>query len=283
MKRIKAFSLIELSIVILIIGILIAGVVQASRLVAQMRLASARTQTQSSPVPSITGLALWIDAVSQASFADADASNDQPINSWSDINPTSLAKTNFTALTTARPLYKDSAINGLPAVSFDGTNDIMSATTYDAVAGYQPSTIFAVIKNGVIPAGNTRIIGFTNSGYSLACGASGNALVTVWGVQDAVDTGGACNSLSTLVISISATTSASYPVLFYKNGALVSTVVSNGMAAAPSGTMTLGALNTPGEYYNGMIAEIIIYNRLLKTEERQAVEKYLGKKWGVKI
>lgn len=37
----KAFSLIELSIVILIIGILVTGVTQSSRLVRQMKIASA--------------------------------------------------------------------------------------------------------------------------------------------------------------------------------------------------------------------------------------------------
>ena len=42
----KAFSLIELSIVVLIIGILIAGITQGSRLVRQSRLVVARSLTQ---------------------------------------------------------------------------------------------------------------------------------------------------------------------------------------------------------------------------------------------
>jgi prepilin-type N-terminal cleavage/methylation domain-containing protein len=44
-KLLKAFSLIELSIVILIIGIVVAGVTQSSRLVRQMRLASVKSMT----------------------------------------------------------------------------------------------------------------------------------------------------------------------------------------------------------------------------------------------
>ena len=56
----KAFSLIELSIVILIIGILVAGVTQSSRLVSQFRLISARNITLSSPVPTIKNLAYWL-------------------------------------------------------------------------------------------------------------------------------------------------------------------------------------------------------------------------------
>jgi hypothetical protein len=31
------------------------------------------------------------------------------------------------------------------------------------------------------------------------------------------------------------------------------------------------------------IAEVIIYDRSLKTEERKSIEQYLGKKWGIKI
>lgn len=45
----KAFSLIELSIVILIIGILVAGVTQSSRLINAMRIQSIRSLTINSP------------------------------------------------------------------------------------------------------------------------------------------------------------------------------------------------------------------------------------------
>ena len=62
-KKSRAFSLLELSIVILIIGILIAGVTQASRLVAQAKISAAQTQTQSSPVHSINGILLLIEDV----------------------------------------------------------------------------------------------------------------------------------------------------------------------------------------------------------------------------
>jgi hypothetical protein len=36
-------------------------------------------------------------------------------------------------------------------------------------------------------------------------------------------------------------------------------------------------------YYNGAIAEIIFYTRALTDKERQGVEAYLAKKWGIKI
>jgi hypothetical protein len=36
-------------------------------------------------------------------------------------------------------------------------------------------------------------------------------------------------------------------------------------------------------YYFGQIAEIIFYSRALTDQERQGVEAYLSKKWGIKL
>ncbi len=46
-----------------------------------------------------------------------------------------------------------------------------------------------------------------------------------------------------------------------------------------------GASENPdgGYFLNGYIAEIIIFDRALKIEERQAVENYLGEKWAVRM
>lgn len=84
MKR--AFSLIELSIVILIIGILIAGVTQGGRIVTQMRLASAKSLTISSPVTSISGLTLWLEPTLEESFIDSEAQDGVGLTNWNDIN-----------------------------------------------------------------------------------------------------------------------------------------------------------------------------------------------------
>ena len=64
----KAFSLVELSMVILIIGILIAGVSQGIDLYQDMRLATARSLTQNSRVNRIEDLTMWFEATSEKSF-----------------------------------------------------------------------------------------------------------------------------------------------------------------------------------------------------------------------
>jgi len=55
-KTKKAFSLIELSIVILIIGLLVAGVVKGQQLYQKTQLATAKKATEESPVNVIPNL-----------------------------------------------------------------------------------------------------------------------------------------------------------------------------------------------------------------------------------
>ena len=90
----KAFSLIELSIVILIIGILVAGVTQSSRLIREFRVSTAESLTQSSPVASIKGLTFWLETSLDASFLPNEAEDGMVITQWNDINPQTTTKSN---------------------------------------------------------------------------------------------------------------------------------------------------------------------------------------------
>ncbi len=69
----KAFSLIEVSIVLLIIGILVAGVTQGSRLVRASRLQTAQNLTINSPVAGIPNLSAWWETSLESSFLAAEA------------------------------------------------------------------------------------------------------------------------------------------------------------------------------------------------------------------
>jgi prepilin-type N-terminal cleavage/methylation domain-containing protein len=76
----KAFSLIELSVVVLIIGILIAGITQSSRLVRAMKLNTARSLTRSSDVNSIRNLTAWFDSTAEGVFSSSCTSGSQNTN-----------------------------------------------------------------------------------------------------------------------------------------------------------------------------------------------------------
>jgi len=109
MKKIKnfnkAFSLIELSIVILIIGILVAGVTQSSRLINQLKLLSAQSLTRSSDVNSILDLTFWVESTLDGSFTNSSGSfqldNGGSISSWNDIKIISSTKINVSQSNTS--------------------------------------------------------------------------------------------------------------------------------------------------------------------------------------
>jgi prepilin-type N-terminal cleavage/methylation domain-containing protein len=148
----KAFSLIELSIVILIIGILVAGVTQSSRLMKQFKLSSAQSITRSSDINSILDLVFWAETTLDNSLTNSSGSfqmeDGNAISQWSDINFRSNPKINLVqANTNNQPIYKSSGINGLPSISFDGVNDNLFSTATTPLPALHPYNIYLQIKS----------------------------------------------------------------------------------------------------------------------------------------
>jgi len=180
MKKNKAFSLVELSVVILIIGILVAGVTQSGRLIRQIKLSTARSITSSSDVASIRDITAWFEASTEGVFTDINGNTDVEdkieINEWRDTNPQKSKgdkpKLGNTA-TNAKPKYISSGINGIPSVYFDGgankTGNFPSDSTSDYVFSTDGPTMpliskdktysmFAVFRADIGKVKNTSII-----------------------------------------------------------------------------------------------------------------------------
>lgn len=287
----QAFSLIELSIVILIIGVLIAGVTQASRLIQQFRLTTARSLTTSSPVNSITGLTLWLDSTSEKSFSTSEAVDATAISNWYDINTQRTLTSNSVAQPTSgnRPLYTANAINGLPAVKFDGVDDyfIKSGTGgFIDYIDYNQMTVFLVEKF----TGNS-----SNTSEFLCWNISGNSqsvLIGPWGGTLSFDyhDGSGGHLAYTLPNSFYNKTKL---LTFLHNSSDYSEIRVDGALASSSSSITttvatsgsydfyVGAYLPNGNYHKGYFGELIVYNRALTAEEKTSIEAYLKKKWGI--
>ena len=128
-KHQKAFSLVELSMVILIIGILIGGVSQGIDLYSDFKLASARNLTSGSIVARVPNLSMWWETTMENSFANPKPNDGELINQWNDINTQRAMKINLfnTSNSASRPAYKASAINNLPALKFSNAQELRSA------------------------------------------------------------------------------------------------------------------------------------------------------------
>jgi len=300
----KAFSLIELSVVILIIGILVAGVTQSSRLVRQMRLSSARSITNSSSVSTIKDLAIWYDTTSEKSFDESESSDATQITNWYDLNPQISPSTRINAVGSGatRPVYSSEGINGLPALVFDG-GDVLSSTGAPSLLESGSATFFFVINPNSISSQRFILMqAFANCATNIEIGHStGNGGQGNFGIHSGCSKANVSptNTLANLESSIISmvmlpsplTSGVTSNTLIYKNGtsltlsADASGYNSNlgGAYAKSNSTLFIGTRNGADAYYSGKIGEIIVFSRSLKDEERKSVEQYLGRKWGIKV
>jgi len=285
----NAFSLIELSIVILIIGILIAGITQSSRLVGKMRLASARSITQNSPVAGIRDLLLWYETSMDNSFDSIETENGTVITNWYDINPQSTYKYNTNQATvTNKPTYTTDVFNGgIPGIRFDGNDNFMLFDTNANNALVRNDyTIFVVEQRRSNKASNFFMAGLGNGGSdNLVLGYQLNAtfLQSHYGDDLTISISPFSSPIPTIhTFRFSQTTGQGKS--YWLNGGNVegADIAQTSPILSLSG-YTLGRFAAGVSYYLGDLAEVIIFTRALKTEERQSIETYLSKKYGIKI
>jgi prepilin-type N-terminal cleavage/methylation domain-containing protein len=130
-RNLSAFSLVELSVVIIIIGILIAGVTNGTSLIADFRIKTAQSLTRSSPVAAMEDIVLWLETTSKESFSTKEAVDQSIITNWYDVNPSAALKNNAnnpSDTPSDNPTYKESCLNYLPCVYFNGTNNWIDTT-----------------------------------------------------------------------------------------------------------------------------------------------------------
>lgn len=291
----KAFSLIELSVVILIIGILIAGVTQSSRLIKEFKMSSARNLTESSPVNSIKNLVLWLETTSTKSFLESEAEDQSKVSTWNNINPQATSNINFTqSEANNKPIYDDATINDLPAIKFNGTSSYFEKE-YLSILNPQELTIFAVVSaasfdhHGAIISSrsfNSQVRGYVLYFHPSSYAENPNS-VNLW-LAGTSGWGSQYNPINAeinkplLVTEVKNATSVSA----YNSGTLIGTRIEDNFLVNTENNFRIGAGQNEGPpdfFLNGHIGELIIFSRALKNEERQEVEKYLGKKWGIKV
>jgi prepilin-type N-terminal cleavage/methylation domain-containing protein len=288
-KKLKnAFSLIELSIVILIVGILIAGVTSSSRLVKRMKVITAQNLTQSSPVPSIKDLSVWYETSLEKSFIDSEESDGTPITTWFDNNIQSSFKYDLKQATVAnQPKFSEGIINNLPAIKFDGADDHLVATS----VGINGKGLTAFIVGQRVAYGGSFQVSLaglaagqnddTNSGSVVAFADFGNYFVSGTGLQWFTNYGSNHQGNGSPFI---------LDTVFNGTG---NVIYLNGLGGTGYGITTNFLIDSlrvgckfstaPAYFFNGYIAEVIIYSRALNTEERKSIEAYLSKKYAIKV
>jgi prepilin-type N-terminal cleavage/methylation domain-containing protein len=289
-RNLKAFSLIELSIVILVIGVLIAGVSQGGKMITKFQISAAASLTNSSPVHSIKNLVAWYETTTEKSFIASESDDGQSVSTWYDINTQQLQKRNATSSGTSKSTYKISSDTGLPMLYFDGSDDYFSLPDNTIPAGNSSFTTFVVdvrqAKPGYITLYSSGSFGTTQINllryevnqvviYSFL-GASGSNVNLV--VSPSISNWGKSINMATYNNDIT-----NRIVEIYRSGIGLKSAAANFTLNMDTTFNYIGKIhgNTP-QVYKGYIGELIIFDRYLKKEERESVKAYLSQKWGIK-
>lgn len=207
------------------------------------------------------------------------------VNGWADQ---SLSLKDVTQATAgAQPVYNSTTnlINFNPTLTFDGTNDVLSNTTISH-SGTNGEDMFAVVLPNSLPAAVHDIIGLgtvANTGNSTEFRLSSDRLNYI--SANSTTIGSIANPSTSLGVQLAnANKSNTGAASIFLNGNSVSTGT---IAEMPvSNQLNLGARRLSGVnglFFNGRMAEVVLYNRQLNAAERQQVTSYLAIKYGITL
>jgi len=277
-KLTKGFSLVELAIVILIIGILVVGVSQGYNVVRSAQISNARGITAKSPIPSFEDLYLWYETSLKNSFLESEQKNTGQITKWKDISPASILNSYNISSTTATNniTYLASGINKIPAIYFSGTGSKLTLSGFTQGASSQ-TTIFIVFRPTYSPTATylTLFDNSTASNYSISINNSSVQL----------------NNGTTANFSTVFNLNQDYIIACYFNRGssqvFVNSLTSLGTASL-TGTNSLVGATIGNSFagtasFNGLISELVVYNKVIKEAERKEIFYYLNKKYKIDV
>jgi hypothetical protein len=187
------------------------------------------------------------------------------------------------------PTFVSSFSNSKPAIQFDGVTQLLNVADSNSL-DFLNTSIFIVLKRTGVGIGNE--ITFMKNGDALE--DAGSYWQPAWldgeNMHFSVDNGGSYNRNSFVDISdgiarITDFTFDGTDFNIYVNGVQTATYNDQvGNINITSGSLQIGGYNQSfdaAEYFNGQIAEVIMYNRAVTTTERQQVEAYLNTKYAI--
>lgn len=242
-----------------------------------LSLFSANTigQTGAAGVGSSVSNAVWLDA------NELGYPNGFVITNAADVSGNGITFSQGTI--SRRPVFTANAVNGLPAITFDGINDHISSGAISSLES--PNLTYFIVYDKapldrqVLVSANyasqpNKWASYSNLNNDVLYNAHYSPLIQHASFTD-------LNSFTFISQHITPT-----QIRIFNQGNLMMT--KNATYTAPTGhqvTRIGDFANSTNDIYcfNGHIAEVIIYNTALNALERVLVENYLGAKYGMTI
>ena len=228
------------------------------------------------PSTPVAGYTAWYDASQEA------YSNNDPVDSWTDRSANALTVSNTLTL---RPTFKTNIINGKPVIRFDGSSQFLGSSGDALGTAITPSayTIFVVFNAAAISTAN----GSTWDNPALVSDTGGDEYFSInlkstpaifaynWDTND----DNVSKSISTGTNYIVQTRHESGNLYVSLNAGSESSVAS-GDTGDIANKLYVGVGNSI-RFFQGDIAEIIIYNTALSTSDIALNYSYLNGKYAV--
>jgi hypothetical protein len=230
------------------------------------------TLAAGAPIPA-AGIGLWLVA------DDAKPGADGKVASWSNA---AVAGVTATAdKPELQPSVVASALNGHAVVRFDGERNMLMTNVDISPARMPEATVFAAFNSKAEASSPLRkLYGDDNGGYDRAVGLDsrgGDKNYTVF-------TGGGVQGYFTLKANETYVTADQFTKTEFSgwvDGKATLTKVAGSWGDALPNLYIGGTGTSYNEPWQGDLAEIVVYGRVLTDQERMQVEDYLGKKYGV--
>ena len=225
---------------------------------------------------------VWLDAADQATIQYSTGSNVSVWRDKSGNNNTASTSTNY-------PTYSQSSLNRLGTLRFSGasgTPNYLDMGPFNF--GTNTRSFFLVIQNTAGATGIATIphIFFPGSPYpAVSMSIAGWFAINIQGTSTQAEYFADRNRYYIFSYTLGPPSGiAADPEKLYANGSLVHSGTTGPYANATNG-YRIGWLtngdNTNNYYFDGNIAEFLIFNTFVTDFQRQQVEGYLAWKWGL--
>ncbi|MFH1266943.1 MAG: hypothetical protein ABIK89_14545 [Planctomycetota bacterium] len=263
--------------------------------VAAAVLAGLLASSASAGPADVSGLVLWLDA----DPGRVTKATDNRVSAWSDVTDPANNKTPENVAQSdpiRRPLWVEKAIGGQPAIEFD-SGDFLNHTAGNLVAAGSARTVFVVGRLDDRSTG-ASVLAFRRSdiaaspffGVNLYAAGDPPALFLVY-------TDGSNGNRNTPIsepsialeairqpfISTHRSAGSDRTIAAELNGMPleISSEAAVGTEGGLDGFTVGGSENYPDKGWHGLIAEILVYDRDLKADERKQVGLHLAEKYGI--
>ena len=221
----------------------------------------------------LSGLVLWMDPTDTTTLTLSGSS----VTQWRDKSVTGAT---FNTVN-ANPIYSASLINGLPGIDLTNQSGFISAATQTLTNSLTLAMIL-VVKSGIDAWGSFFTHGRRNEDIALERNSISTG--TTLQFQTANDNAGANITFTTDQVALYLGTMTTGTSRFFSRfgGGTTTTATGTNTSSIVVGSLAVRIGRSDiGENCDSFIGEIVYYNRVLTTAERQELEGYLTWKWGL--